>query len=69
MLLFQNIFYLWGLFCQCRVGVIIIEIVINCKCITFSKVIVCNFNSDISLITLLNAINNIIKIGVINNYF
>ena len=33
---------------SCRVGVIKIVIVINCNLITFSKVIACNCNLDIS---------------------
>ena len=38
---------------RCRVGVIKILIVINCNLITFSKVIACNCNKDISLITVI----------------
>ena len=36
-----------------RVGVIKIVIVINCNLITFSKVIACNCNKYISLITVI----------------
>ena len=36
-----------------RVGVINSVIVINCHLITFSKVIACNCNKDISLITVI----------------
>ena len=36
-----------------RVGMIKIVIVIHCNLITFSKVIACNCNSDISLITII----------------
>ena len=36
-----------------RVGEIKIVIVINCNLITFSKVIACNCNYDISLITVI----------------
>ena len=35
------------------VGVGVIKIVINCNLITFSKVIACNYNHYISLITVI----------------
>ena len=40
---------------QIRVGVIKIVIVINCNLITFSKVIACNCNEDVSLITVIES--------------
>ena len=50
-----------------RDGVIVI--VINCNLVAFSKVITCNYNLDISLITVIDCKTTRSKMGVIDNYF
>ena len=53
----------------CRVRVLKIKIVINCNLLTFSKVIACNHNSDVSLITVIKCNKLQGKNGRINNNF